>query len=295
MTTKQMEGFCYLAQTLNFSEAAARLYISQPAFSRMIVHMEKELGCQLFIRSKTGSKLAIAGEQIYRHIKSILREYEDICNIAALAQKDELGHLQLGIMGNGLTETARKLIVAFKRQYPNVTLELKEYTEVELFRAMEMNWADIAFVIHIPELLRNKINRILIETSRDCVAIHRDNPLSGRTSIDFAELRDQPFIVLRETKSEMGYNHVMSLCLQNDFSPYIAAKVDSASTALSAVDCGLGCTIIPEAIREITGKNVVFVPLNNVSDNRYEAVWHKNYTNPWIDKFVEFLSVQLNG
>jgi len=142
MTIKQMEGFCYLAQTLNFSEAATRLYISQPAFSRMIVHMEKELECQLFIRSKTEPKLTIAGEQIYRHIKSILREYEDICNIAALARKDELGHLQLGIMGNGLTETARRFIVAFKRQYPNVTLELKEYTEVELFRALEMDWVN---------------------------------------------------------------------------------------------------------------------------------------------------------
>jgi len=254
MTIKQMEGFCYLAQTLNFSEAAARLYISQPAFSRMIVHMEEELGCQLFIRSKVEPKLTIAGERIDRHMKAILRKYEDISNIAALAQKGELGHLRLGMMGNGLTETARRLIIEFKRQYPDVTLELKEYTEVELFRALEMDWVDVAFVIHMPELLRSKIDGILIETSRDCVAIHRDNLLSNRTSIDFAELKDQPFIVLRETKSEMGYNHVMNLSLQNGFTPYIAAKVDSASTALSAVDCGFGCTIIPEAIREIAGK-----------------------------------------
>lgn len=50
MNMKQIEGFCLLAKTLNFSRAASRMYISQPAFSRMIVSLEEELGCQLFLR-----------------------------------------------------------------------------------------------------------------------------------------------------------------------------------------------------------------------------------------------------
>ena len=66
MNMKQIEGFCLLAKTLNFSRAASRMYISQPAFSRMIVSLEEELGCQLFLRSKTEPKLTVAGEDVYK-------------------------------------------------------------------------------------------------------------------------------------------------------------------------------------------------------------------------------------
>ena len=89
MNMKQIEGFCYLAQTLNFSKAAEMLYITQPAFSRMIVSLEEELGCQLFVRSKVKPQLTLAGEQIYKHMKCICRDYEDICSIAKLAEHGE--------------------------------------------------------------------------------------------------------------------------------------------------------------------------------------------------------------
>lgn len=291
MNIKQIEGFCYLAQTLNFSEAAERLFISQPAFSRMIVRLEEELGCQLFQRSKVEPRLTLAGERVYRHMKSIVRAYEDVCQIASMATRGELGYLRIGMLSNGLTETARKLIVQFRNLYPNLTLELKEYSELELFRALEMDWVDIAFVIHFPESFRDKIEGIVVETARDCVAVHRSNPLASKESIEVSELRDEPFIVIRKNKSE-GYNHVVNLCAAHGFAPKIVTKADSAAGAMSAVDCGLGCTIIVESIREIASESTVLIPLKDVSENHYTAVWNREQVNPWVGTFSAYLQEQ---
>lgn len=263
MNMKQIEGFCYLAQTLNFSKAAEMLYISQPAFSRMIVSLEEELGCQLFVRSKAAPKLTLAGEKIYKSMESMRREYENICTIAKFAEQNKLGHLRIGILANGLTEKARNTINQFMNEHKEFTLELKEYSEVEIFRVLEMDWIDTAFLIHFPETFRESMEGIMLETSRECVVLHKDHPLAGRATLAVADLKDVPFIMLHKNKSEMGYNQVMTECLSNGFSPNVAMMADSVGSALFGVECNMGCTIITDALKHLTSDNVVFVPISD--------------------------------
>lgn len=289
MTIKQIEGFCYLAQTLNFSKAAEMLFISQPAFSRMIVSLEEELGCQLFIRSKVEPKLTLAGEQIYAHMKAMRREYEDICSIAKLAEQNKLGSLRIGMIDNGLTENSRKLINQFAQTHKDFSLELKEYSEVEIFRALELEWVDIAFLVHFPEIFHESMDGIVSEESVECVAIHKSHPLAGRGSLEVSELKDVPFVMLRESKSEMGYNFVMTECLSHGFSPNIAMKADSVAGALSGVDCNMGCTIITDSLRHLAGSNVVFVPIADRDPCSHWIIWKRGTSNPHMQKFIEFL------
>ncbi|BAK47586.1 transcriptional regulator [Clostridium sp. SY8519] len=293
MTLKQIEGFCYLAQTLNFSKAAELLFLSQPAFSRMIVSMEKELGCQLFIRSKTEPKLTLAGEQIYQHMKVMLREYEDINGIAKLASQDKLGSLRIGMLDNGLTEKSRNLILGFQDANPDVELILREYSEVEIFRALEMGWIDVALVIHFPEIFRQTMTGIVTETSRECVILHRSNPLSQKEEVEIAELKNEKFIMLRESKSQMGYNMVMSECLRNGFTPDIVMKADSVSSALSAVACNIGCTILTDALQHLPGEDVLFIPIAGSTLCDHWLVWNKEIANEKIPELKAFIEARI--
>ena len=289
MNMKQVEGFCYLAQTLNFSKAAEMLYISQPAFSRMIVSLEEELGCQLFVRSKVTPKLTLAGERIYSRMKAIRREYEDICSIAKLAEQNRLGHLRIGMLDNGLTENARKLINRFAETHKDFSLELKEYSEVEIFRALEMEWVDIAFLLHFPESFRENMEGIVSEVSRECVAIHKNHPLAQKENVEIADLKDIPFVMVRESKSDMGYNHVMTECLSSGFSPNIAMKADSVAGALAGVDCNVGCMIITNSLKYLAGDNVVFIPIINSNPCNHWIIWKKESLNSHTLEFADFL------
>ncbi len=87
MTFKQMESLCALAETLNFSKAAEKIYLSQSALSREIAALEKELGCVLLERSRKSPKLTAAGERIVRNARRIMEEYREIQHTADLANE----------------------------------------------------------------------------------------------------------------------------------------------------------------------------------------------------------------
>lgn len=293
MNMRQIEGFCYLAQTLNFSKAAEMLYITQPAFSRMIVSLEEELECKLFVRSKIKPQLTPAGEQIYKHMKTILRDYEDIRGIAQLAAGENLGRVRIGMLDNGLTEIAKTVIASFHSENEHIILEIKEYSEVEMFHALDMEWIDVAFIVHFPQIFREKTEGLVIEESRECVVVHKDNPLSRKTEIAYAELKDEPFIMLRETKSEMGYSSIMTTCLDNGFSPNIAMKVDSVGGALSCVACNLGCILLTDALKPLASDTVCFVPVKNGPIKPIRMVWKKENQTPSCILFREFVKAQV--
>ncbi|MBQ9023060.1 MAG: LysR family transcriptional regulator [Eubacterium sp.] len=288
MNFKQIDGFCYLAQTLNFSKAADLLYLSQPAFSRMISMLEDELGCQLFIRSKTDPKLTPAGERIYQHMTVLQREYEDIMGIAKLAKMDRLGSIRIGILDNGLTVKSRNLLVGFQEQYPDVEIILREFSEVEIFHALEMGWIDVAFLVHFPEVFKKNTEGIVTETSRECVIFHKSHPMAELPEVRIADLKNEQFIMLRENKSEMGYNSAMTQCLANGFSPDIVMKADSVAGALSGVACNLGCTILTDSLRYLTEDNVVFVPVKGSKPLSHWMIWKKEIVNSRLHDLIDY-------
>lgn len=289
MNMKQIEGFCYLAQTLNFSKAAEMLYITQPAFSRMIVNLEEELGCQLFVRSKVKPRLTLAGERIYKHMKTMVRDYEDICNIAKMAGTDQLGHLRIGILDNGLTVKSKEILTRYAENNPLIKIEVKEYSEVEIFHALEMEWIDVAFVAHFPDTFKSNHDGVVWEHSRECIAVNKHHTLAEKSEINISELKDVPFIMVRENKSEMGYNRIMTECLKHGFAPNIVMKADSISSALACVDCNLGCTMITETLKHLAGDNVVLVPLANSKLCEHWLIWSKATQNKQVENFVSYV------
>ena len=78
MNIKQIIGFNALAKVLNFSKAADSVYLTQPAFSRMIQSLEEELGGQLFVRSKTSPQLTVLGAQVLPEFQEMERHYENM-------------------------------------------------------------------------------------------------------------------------------------------------------------------------------------------------------------------------
>ena len=76
MNSKQMQYAVVLSETQNFSQAAAKLNISQPAFSKQIISLEKELGIILFNRDENPISLTAAGEFFVEKAKRIIFEEE---------------------------------------------------------------------------------------------------------------------------------------------------------------------------------------------------------------------------
>ena len=71
MNTKQIQYVLALSETLNFSQTAEQLCITQPALSKQILHIEKDLGVKLFDRNHTPLTLTPAGEYFVRNARRL--------------------------------------------------------------------------------------------------------------------------------------------------------------------------------------------------------------------------------
>ena len=87
MTLNQLECFMVLAQRLNFTQAADDLFMAQPALSRLISALEKELDLQLFYRNSRSVALTPAGTVFFKKCPKILDEYRGSVVAARLAQE----------------------------------------------------------------------------------------------------------------------------------------------------------------------------------------------------------------
>ena len=288
MNMRQIEGFCLLAKTLNFSKAAEKMYITQPAFSRMIESLENELGCKLIVRDRVKPKLTPAGERMLWHMEQIMRQYDALIELSR-AQNSQGGEITIGVMEAGLTDSARDILRRYSAEYPAMHVNFREVSEIEVFDLLLAGKLDCAIVAHFPELYRGALGGQIIEKYRICAVLNREHPLAGRAMISVKELKEEPFVIVDEEKSALGYRAVTSLCLKSGFSPRIARKEGSVAMALSAVDLNYGCMILIDSLSEMAGRNTVFVPLEGVEEGQIWLVKKRGGSNAAMENFMVFL------
>ena len=142
MTLNQLECFMVLAQRLNFTQAADDLFMAQPALSRLISALEKELDLQLFYRNSRSVALTPAGTVFFKKCPKILDEYRGSVVAARLAQEGYRGSLTLGIMRDTFEPKLPTLYQRFRTAYPHVSLLIRGYSHSSLLSALERGEVD---------------------------------------------------------------------------------------------------------------------------------------------------------
>lgn len=262
MNIRQVKGFCKLVETMNFSRAAEQMYMSQPAFSRMIESLETELETKLIERGKPGPRLTEAGETLLPNMRRILDEYNEITEkVHRLSMKK--GALTVGILEEGLQGKRAELLRGFSQENPEIDINFVEVSESSAFDAVLERKVDCALVTHFPESLREKLDADIMGRVPKCAVINRSNPLSERAIISVADLKDESFVVIDENKSRYGYYDTIGLCMKSGFKPHIVKKASSLSTALSEVEMNAGVMILSQDLQLAQAANVAFIPLKD--------------------------------
>lgn len=123
MELRQLRYFAKVAETLNFSEAARALFITQSTLSQQIKQLEGELGTQLLLRTSHSVALTEAGEMILPHVKQAIYESDSCAERIA-----DLGTLTAGSLSIGVTYTFGPIItetlISFMKLYPKIKLNI---------------------------------------------------------------------------------------------------------------------------------------------------------------------------
>ncbi len=257
MELTQLRYFTAVADTKNFTEAAARLHVSQPALSYQIKRLENELGARLFDRTSRKVSLTVDGRTFLPLAQMVLLKVEE----AAGVMEDRLGvmtgSVRLGCIPSAAAYIVPSILASFTRNFPGVAVSLLESGAATLERSVHDGSADLAIVADPVSPEHLDVTPLLTEDLLLVVPDH--HRLAARDSVSLAELADEPFIMLGGTFT-LG-PHVTEACRRAGFEPRVAYETGGLDSVKSFVRHELGISVLPKmAFRPTDDDTLVLVP-----------------------------------
>ena len=246
MEMHQLAYFESVSRHLHFTRAAEELNVAQPSVSQQIRKLETELGAPLFHRMKRHVTLTEAGETFLPHARAVLQRVDE-----ARLEVQELSGLRRGTLAVGAppsvgTHLLPRALAAFSSRHPGIALAFREAGSRTLLGLLEQGELDMAVVI---QPIRHPAleTRPLLEEEL-LLAVPRRHPLaSGQRRVRLAQLREEPFVLLREGAYDLR-DQTLAACRRSGFDPVVALDGGEMDSMLRFVAAGIGVAILPEMV-----------------------------------------------
>ncbi len=252
MDTKQIEYMLMIAEENNITRAAQKLFITQPALNLQLLRLEKELGTQLFHRSRTDWRPTEAGEVYLKNARKMLQIKQETYRIIGDMVEDKKGQLSVGFTPGRGSSMFSVVYPRFHSEYPEITVsprELSVRTQQKLIANGEL---DIGFMT-LRDSQRTSDSYIPIADEEIFLVLPAGHPLSAHSSqmpkdgryptLDIAAVQSEPFVLMyRESTIRQM---VDSLFEEAGFTPNVLFETSNTSTILTMIRSRLCCGLIP--------------------------------------------------
>lgn len=197
MTIHQIECFLEAAKTLNFTEAANRLYISQQGLSRQIASLEKELELRLFDRTTRDVRLTRSGELLLWRWKDIPQEIHDSVDMAREEGERARSRINLAVVGmNGIIEKAGNLLADYMAIDPDTEFEINEFTSIKDMTSGNPDLMMTVSFIPTHEQLRERYGVLCIGKLPLYYVLSRKNLLAEKEELSMEDLKGETMLCL---------------------------------------------------------------------------------------------------
>lgn len=221
MNEKHMQYVLTVLKEGSFTNAAKKLYVSQPSLSQIIKTAESNLGAPIFDRSTDPITLTPAGQLYVEAARQVTTISTNLRKQVEELSKEEFGTIRLGISVQRGMELLPELYPRFKKRFPHVGLELHEQGSATMEKSVLEGEVGIALLTTFPrheELVYNLIQeeKLVLIVNRECELAKRIAP---GTPIDILEARDETFISIQSGHSVRTIQD--SLFITRDMKPKI--------------------------------------------------------------------------
>jgi DNA-binding transcriptional LysR family regulator len=294
MELKHLTSFIAVAEQLSFVRAANRLYLSQPALTGQIQKLEEELGVQLLLRNRRSVKLTDAGKVFLAEARATLLRARQAADRAQKAARGEIGRLRIGFVSSAALEIVPGIVVAFRKQHPDVTLDLMNLRTVSQVKKLIGKTLDIGF-LRLPlsnELLRTTI----IHREPFLLVLPKGHSRSRDKQVHVADLRNERFVAYGRRWAPGFFDSVIQMCLKEGFSPNIVQETGEMYTAVALIAAGAGIAILPKSVVLAQSKNIVMKPLAGSTPVSEIAIATRAGNNSLIVRsFIELAAERYNS
>ncbi|MET9793826.1 LysR family transcriptional regulator [Streptomyces canus] len=192
MELRSLRHFSALAETLNYRVAAERLHLTQPALTRSIAALERELGVQLFDRDKRHVALTADGGELLERAGEVLADADRLAAAADTIRARRRDEVRVALYGVALAELTHPVIEAFRERYPRATIRVHEADFHQGHAPLLAGECDVALMclsVDMPGL-----TRVPIFTEPVSLALWKGHPLASAAAVDMTEVYDQPWV-----------------------------------------------------------------------------------------------------
>jgi DNA-binding transcriptional LysR family regulator len=278
--------FVAVAEELHFGRAAQRLEMAQPPLSQQIRRLEQELGVQLLQRTKRRVQLTEPGRAFLEEARKVIAQVGIAVAVAQRASRGEVGRLAIGFLGAATFSLLPAILKVFRQRFPGVEIELHELKSSELIQSLHQGRIHVGLV-RMPvndELL--SVEPILQE--KLVVALPEQHPLAEKPRVAFRDLAGEAFLLPPRQIAQGFYDQLAELSAQAGFSLRIGAEASQLQTILNLVAAGMGITVVPESVMQMSGRGVVFKRLPEPAPTMEIAVaWRRDDPSQVLQAFLE--------
>lgn len=219
MSIEQYIEFIELAKCLNFSEAAEKLHMTQPALSKHLKALEVEFGSELFMRDRRSVKLTEAGRVLFgaatQIVETYKRAHEDIVKLKQQRPIKIDGVLYDSTLTSMIALTATILGV---EDTPSIVYEHTEGANP--LSLLEAGDIDIALAYqHEKTLIEKGLDHFTLVSTPVVAVVDRDNPLASKDLIKIEDLRDSTLVQFIDEYSISGWRAIAEACEKAGFTP----------------------------------------------------------------------------
>lgn len=264
MDLRHLRELVVIAEELNISRAAERLYLSQPALSAHLAAVERHLGVRLFHRTGRGLAPTAEGERFVSAVAAALRDLDGAVAEAREAGVRRRSTLTVGFTDNAAGELLGPLLAHFAATYPEIRIRTRELALADQVTAVVRRDVDAAFVR--PPLDDDHIEVVPFAAEPRMLAVAPTSPLTAAPSLELADVADHPWVGISPDVPRSFRDFWALRAERNGDAPRIDVTAESLASYLLHVELGQGIAVVgTTASRLYSRSGLSFVPLEGVA------------------------------
>ena len=284
-----IEYFLKTAETLNFTEAARELFISQPALSKQIKQLEHEIGVHLFVRDKKQVELTEGGRILYEEWSDMLARSEKAISAAKSLEEKQLRMIRIGIVEfSGVIDRIAPVLEQFTEEDSHTEVIYEVHGFSQLRRMLDKGEVDLIITLNteVPSDKRNILMQVLCDMQL-YIVVPSKHPLYQREEISFRDLADETIFIFSEDYSEAGRRSILKHFEKEGVAVRRIKEFPNIRSMEVALVGGGGVTIGYRSFFELTEKLRFFPIPDRVGVHQLVAAW-KEENGQQVQDLVQF-------
>ena len=279
MSMKKYEAFVRTVELGSLTKAAQALDSTQSRISHVLKDLEQEFGFSLLERGRSGIRLTEAGALLLPKMQAILRENEELKELAAEIRNADAGTVRLGAFTSVAVHWLPGMIRDFQNSHPKVELQMLNGDYHDMEQWLKNGDIDLGFVsLPAPE----GVQTIPLAEDPLVAILPKGHPLAKKEHLPIEELTHDPFISLRQSSAQDIHRALDKAGIR----PNIKYTTRDDYAILAMVEQGLGISIVPGLLIKGRDQNLEVRPLIPAASRTIALAIPNGDRPPVVDVFI---------